>query len=368
MPSGKIFLHVNNEMVCPFIRFITFRTQNLLLTIIFESKINAMAKKVLITRIIPDLAQNLLMDAGLEVTVWQGDGPMKQPEFIERAKKADAVITLSADKMDAHFFSQCSHLDIIAQYAVGFDNIDVAEATRLGIPVGNTPDVLSEATADVAFGLMIAVSRKMFHQHKSIIRGEWKQFEPLKNLGFQLSGKTLGIFGMGRIGMVMAQRCQGAYHMKIIYHNRSRNIKAEEKLGAKFVSFDELLQQSDILSVHSVLSEETKGLFNKSVFSKMKPTSVFINTSRGGVHNEPDLIEALEKGVIWGAGLDVTNPEPMKADNPLLQMPNVAVVPHIGSATIEARNGMARLAAENIIEFYKSGRVPHCVNPQVLMH
>jgi glyoxylate reductase len=324
------------------------------------------AKKILITRIIPDLAQTLLMDAGHEVTVWPGDGPMTQPEFIRRAKEVNAVITLSADKMDAHFFSQCSHLDIIAQYAVGYDNIDVAEATRLGIPVGNTPDVLSEATADVAFGLMIAVSRKMFHQHKTILKGEWRQFEPLKNLGFQLSGKTLGIFGMGRIGMVMAQRCKDAYKMNIIYQNRSRNPEAEKKLGARYVSFDELLQQSDILSVHCVLSEETKGLFNRSVFAKMKPSSVFINTSRGGTHNEADLINALKEGVIWGAGLDVTNPEPMSADNPLLQMPNVAVLPHIGSATVEARTGMARLAAENIIEFYRSGIVPHCVNPQVL--
>ena len=164
----------------------------------------------------------------------------------------------------------------------------------------------------------------------------------------------------------MAKRCKGAYDMNIIYYNRTRNTTAEKLLNAKYVSFDELLAQSNILSVHCVLSEETKGIFNKAVFDKMKPTSIFINTSRGSVHNEEDLIAALKEGKIWGAGLDVTNPEPMNPDNPLLSMPSVAVLPHIGSATVEARNGMSRLAAENIIEFYKNNRIPNFVNPEVL--
>jgi glyoxylate reductase len=323
-------------------------------------------KKILICRIIPSIAKEMLEAAGHEVTVWEGEGPMTQTQLIERAKKVDAVLALGADKIDKHFFSECSHLDIVALFSVGFDNVDLPEATKVGIPVSNTPDVLSDATADIAFGLMIAVSRKMFYQHKSILKGEWKQFEPLKNLGQELAGKTLGIFGMGRIGMVMAQRCQGAYNMKVVYHNRSRNAEAEEKLGARYVSFDELLQQSDVLSVHSVLSKETAGIFNQAVFQKMKSTSIFINTSRGGVHNESDLIDALNAGTIWGAGLDVTNPEPMLSTNPLLNMPNVAVLPHIGSATREARSGMARIAAENIVEFYKSGKVPTCLNAKVL--
>lgn len=325
-----------------------------------------MAKKVLITRIIPSLAQELLTKAGFEVTVWEGNAPMTQSQLIDRAKSADALVSLGSNKLDKHFFDACSHLEVIAQFAVGFDNIDVKEATRKGIPVGNTPNVLNEATADVSFGLMIAVSRKMFYLHKTIERGAWKQFEPLKNLGIELTGKTLGIFGMGRIGMVMAQRCRGAYNMNIIYHNRTHNPEAERKLGCTYVSFEELLQQSDVLSVHSVLSEETRGIFNQSAFRKMKPSAIFINTARGGVHEELDLIEALNNGWIWGAGLDVTNPEPMDANNPLLRMPNAAVLPHIGSGTVEARNGMARLAAENIIEFYKSGTMPHCINPSVL--
>jgi glyoxylate reductase len=325
-----------------------------------------MAKRILITRIIPGVAQELLVRAGFDVSVWEGSGPMTQSQLIERAKLVDALISLGADKLDGHFFNECGHLEVIAQYAVGFDNIDVKEATSRGIPVGNTPNVLNDATADVAFGLMIAVSRKMFYQHKSIARGEWTQFEPLKNLGIELTGKTLGIFGMGRIGMVMAQRSRGAYNMKVIYHNRTRNEKAEKQLECTLVSFDELLKQSDVLSVHSVLSEETRHIFNKSAFNKMKSSSIFINTSRGGVHKEDDLIEALRNGTIWGAGLDVTNPEPMEPANPMLNMSNAAILPHIGSGTIEARTGMARLSAENIIEFYRSGLVPHCVNPQVL--
>jgi len=324
-----------------------------------------MSKKVLITRIIPSNAHKMLTQAGYEVSVWEGSGPMTQVQLIERAKEVNALISLGADKLDKFFFSECSHLEVIAQFAVGYDNIDVEEATRRKIPVSNTPDVLSDATADVAFGLMIAVSRKMFYLHKTIEHGEWKQFEPLKNLGIELSGKTLGIFGMGRIGMVMAQRCRGAFNMNILYHNRTRNAEAEDRYDARYVSFEELLQQSDVLSVHSVLSDETRGLFNKTIFSKMKKSAIFINTSRGSVHIEEDLIKALQTETIWGAGLDVTNPEPMHANNPLLQMPNVAVLPHIGSATAEARNGMARLAAENIIEFYKTGNMVTCVNNSV---
>jgi len=325
-----------------------------------------MAKKVLITRIIPSLAQELLTKAGFEVAVWKGHTPMTPSQLIEQARSVDALLSLGSNKLDKHFFNECGHLEVIAQYAVGFDNIDLNEASKKGIPVGNTPYVLNEATADVAFGLMIAVSRKMFYLHKTIERGEWIQFEPLKNLGIELTGKTLGIFGLGRIGMVMAQRCRGAYNMDIIYHNRSRNPEAEKKLACTYVTFDELLQHSDVLSVHSVLSEETRGIFNKSAFSKMKPSAIFINTSRGGVHHEEDLIEALNDGIIWGAGLDVTNPEPMDPNNPLLTMANAAILPHIGSGTVEARNGMARLAADNIIEFYKSGTMPHCINPSVL--
>ncbi len=323
------------------------------------------AVKVLVSRIYPETGIKLMQKKGFKVSAWKEDRPMTQPELIEAAKNNTALLCTMTEKIDKYFLNECRHLDIISQFAVGFDNIDINEATRLGIAVGFTPDVLSEATADVAFGLMIAASRKMFYLHKTIAKGEWTYFRPTANLGIELKNKTLGIFGLGRIGTEMARRCKGAYNMKIIYCNRKPNKIAEKLLDAKFVKFNELLRQSDVISVHCSLNNKTKGLFNKSVFEKMKPSAIFINTSRGLVHNEQDLTEALRKGRIWGAGLDVTNPEPMLPDNPLLSMENVAVLPHIGSATVETRDKMSKLAAENIIEFYTSKRVPCIVNPEV---
>lgn len=323
-------------------------------------------KKILISRIFPEIGAELLKATGFSVTTWNEDRPMTQDELIEKAKIHNALFCTVTDKIDKKFLNMCSHLDIISQYAVGYDNIDISEATRLGIPIGFTPDAMSEATADIAFGLMIATSRKMFYLHKKINSGEWNYFRPKANLGIELKNKTLGIYGLGRIGVKMAERCKGAYNMKILYHNRTRNLKAEQGLQAEYVDFNNLLTQSDVISVHCSLSAETKGVFNKVAFSQMKPSSIFINTSRGLVHNELDLIEALKTGIIWGAGLDVTNPEPMQPDNPLLQMENVAVLPHIGSATNEARDEMARLAANNIIEFYKNKRVPYIVNPEIM--
>jgi glyoxylate reductase len=322
--------------------------------------------KVFVTREIPGVGIDLLRNEKFNVSVWPHERPMTAHELIEAGRTANAMLTLLTDRIDKTFLAECRHLDIISQYAVGYDNIDVAEATRLGIPIGNAPGAMSDATADVAFGLMIAVSRKMFYMHKSIAKGEWTYFKPKANLGFELKNKTLGIFGLGRIGMEMAIRCRGAYNMNIIYHNRNQNAEAERLLNARFVSFDELLRESDVLSVHSSLNAANNGIFDKNAFSQMKPTSVFINTARGSIHNEEDLLEALKQQVIWGAGLDVTNPEPMSTNNPLLSMPNVAILPHIGSATIEARNEMSRLAAVNIVEFYKNNHVPNIVNREIM--
>jgi len=327
---------------------------------------NPSEKKVFITRDIPSIGIDLLRKEGFIVSVWPHDIPMPTYDMIKEAKKANALITITTDPIDKNFLEESKHLEIISQFGAGYDNINIAEATRLGIPIGNAPGAMSDATADIAFGLMIAVSRKFFYMHKMIGKGQWSHFRPMANLGFELKNKTLGIFGLGRIGMEMAKRSKGAYNMEILYTNRNKNEEAEKILQAKQVSFDELLQQSDIISVHCALTSETKGIFNKTAFEKMKPTSVFINTSRGPVHNEVDLLEALKKETIWGAGLDVTNPEPMKQDNPLLDMENVAILPHIGSATIEARNEMSRLAAVNVIEFYKNNRIPNFVNPEVL--
>lgn len=319
--------------------------------------------RVLVTRTIPSAGLDLLRKEGYQLEIFPEERPMTSDELMHAVKSADILLSLGENKLDSNFLRENKHLKMISQFAVGYDNINIPEATRLGIPVGNTPDVLSEATADIAFGLMISVSRKFFFNHKMIIAGGWGSFKPMAHLGQELSGKTLGIYGLGAIGMVMARRCQGAYGMNIIYCNRSSNEFAEQKFNAVRVSFEELLAQSDVLSVHSVLSDETRGKFNASAFAQMKPSSIFINTARGGIHDETDLLEALRNKTIWGAGLDVTNPEPMHKDNPLLSMENVAILPHIGSATVEAREGMSRLAAENIISYIKSGIIPHCVNP-----
>lgn len=322
-------------------------------------------KKVFISRDLPDVGARLLREAGFDVKTWNQDRPMTQEELIVEVSEVDALFCTSGDKINAHFLNTCSHLDIISQYAVGYDNVDITTASKLGIPIGNTPGAMSESTADIAFGLMIAVARWMLFMHKRIIAGKWDYFRPKANLGIELSGKTLGIFGLGQIGMEMARRCKGAYKMDIIYHNRSHNMDAEEELDARLVDFETLLRESDVLSVHSVLSDETREIFDESAFNKMKNTSIFINTARGGVHNEADLIKALQSGSIWGAGLDVTNPEPMHPNNPLLQMERVAVTPHLGSATVEARDRMATLAANNIISFYENNTVPHLVNTEV---
>jgi len=329
-------------------------------------KRNLQEIKILVTRDIPVLGPDMLRSEGFSVTTWPLDRPMTDQELIAESKKHHVILCVSADNIGTDFINACAHLEMISQFAVGYDNIDVPLATKLGIPIGYAPGAMNEATADIAFGLMITVARKFVYMHKGILKGEWTYFKPNANLGMEFNNKTLGIFGLGRIGCAMARRCKGAYNMNIIYCNRTVNAEAEKLFDAKRVSFDELLRQSDVISVHSVLSKETKEIFNKDAFGKMKSTAIFINTARGGVHHEQDLIQALNMGIIWGAGLDVTNPEPIKLDNPLLEMENVCILPHIGSATIEARNEMSRMAAENIISYYKNNIVPNIVNPEVL--
>ena len=322
--------------------------------------------KVLVALNIPEKGIEMMKKEGLDVTVWTEETPMSPEQLIEESQKYDALLATSNYDLDTDFFNKCSHLKIISQFAVGYDNIDVKEATKLKIPVGNAPDAMTDATADIAFALMLAVSRKLFYMHKTILdKYEFEYFRPNANLGFELKNKTVGIMGLGRIGLEFAKRCKGAYNMNIIYHNRNKNPEAEKLLEAKYVTFDELLMESDVLSVHCALTDETKGKFNYDVFARMKPSSVFINTARGGMHNEEDLIKALNEKKIWGAGLDVTDPEPMLHDNPLLFMENVAVTPHIGSATIEARDEMSKLAAENIIAFSKGNRIPNIVNNEI---
>lgn len=320
--------------------------------------------KVFINKKIPQIGIDILKENNLEIITSETENPTHE-EWLENCKKADIILNVGKNKYDEEFFDNCPNVKAIALFSVGFDQVDIAEATKRKIPVGNTPDVLSRATSDVAFLLMQMVSRKVNYNIDKVKSGKWKDFDALEELGQELYGKTLGILGLGRIGFEMAEKCQKAFGMKIIYHNRSHNEEAEKELNAKYVSFDELVKNSDVISIHANYTSEQSDLFNKETFEKMKPNSIFINTARGGFHNEKDLYEALKSGKIWGAGLDVTNPEPMENDSPLLQLPNVCVLPHIGSATIEARNGMSKLATENVVAFAKGEKMPAIANPEV---
>lgn len=320
--------------------------------------------KVCINKRIPEIGITMLQKAGLEVAIAENEH-LSHEEWLAYCKDADAVLNIGQNKYQKDFFEQCPNVKAIALYSVGFDHVDIGEANERGIPVGNTPDVLSRATSDVAFLLMQSVARRASYNFQKVKDGNWGDFDPLHALGQELYGNTLGIFGLGRIGFEMAEKCKKAFNMDIIYHNRHHNDEAESKLGAQYVSFDELVSQSDVLSIHANFKNEQADLFNHSVFEKMKPNAIFINTARGGFHNQKDLYNALISNQIWGAGLDVTNPEPMANDDPILELSNVCVLPHIGSATIEARNGMAKLAAENIIAFSKGEKMPHCANPEV---
>ena len=321
--------------------------------------------KVFVTREIPDAGLELLKQAGCTLTVYTDKINLNRQQLIHTCKTQDALLSAGPNLLDANFFEECNNLKVVSLHSAGFDRVDINAANKFKIPVSNTPDVLSKATSDVAFLLMIAVSRKALYMYKKILDGEWGFFDPTADLGVELYNKTLGVFGLGKIGVEMAKKCKAAYNMKIIYNNRKPNETAEKTLDAQYVSFEELLAQSDVLSVHANLSDETKGIFNKASFGKMKPTAIFINTARGGLHDEKDLLHALQNNIIWGTGLDVTDPEPMAKDDPLLFMPNVCVLPHIGSATVETRNAMATMAAKNIIAGLRGERLPNIINPEV---
>lgn len=321
--------------------------------------------KVFINKNIPEAGIKLLQDEGINFTINPTENLLSREEFIKICQEHDALLNVGTNKLDEDFFQQCPNLKGIALFSVGFDSVHIPSANSRKIPVGNTPDVLSRATSDVAFLLMQSVARKSFYNHKRISNNDWGSFDPLSNLGQELYGKTLGIFGLGRIGFEMAQKCKAAFGMNIIYHNRSHNENAEKELDAKLVDFETLLAESDVLSIHANFSAENNELFNKNTFAKMKRNAIFVNTARGKFHNENDLFDALTNNIIWGAGLDVTNPEPMQSDNPLLSLANCCVLPHIGSATYEARKGMAICAAQNIIALFENKKMPFCVNEEV---
>lgn len=288
--------------------------------------------------------------AECEAEIWPDPLPPPRSTLLDKVRQCDGVVTLLTDKIDAELMDAAGpQLKVVSNYAVGFNNVDVAEATRRGIRVGNTPGVLTEATADMAFALLISAARHVVAGHRYVLDGKWKTWEPLGHIGQDLYGKTLGIVGMGRIGYAMAKKCFGGWDMRVIYFDRYRNEAAESDFDARQVDFDTLLAEADFISVHADLNPSTQGMFNAAAFKKMKPTAVFVNSARGPLHVQADLCQALKNGDLFAAGLDVTDPEPPALDDPLWQLPNVVVAPHIASATVSSRDGMAEICADNLL-------------------
>ncbi len=305
--------------------------------------------KVFITRRIPEIGLNKIAMAA-DIDLWEEQLPPPRAELLRRIAGCHGVLTLLTETVDAEFFDAAGEqLKVVSNFAVGYNNIDVAEATRRGVRIGNTPGVLTDATADMAVTLMLTAARRIVESVDDVRAGKWKTWEPLGYIGQDLIGRTLGIVGMGRIGTAVARRCHFGWQMNILYHDRHTNEEAERELNARQVSLDELLTQSDFVSIHTDLNETTRGMFHAGAFEKMKPTAIFVNTARGPIHCESDLAEALRSGQIFAAGLDVTDPEPIAPDSPLLALPNCTVCPHIASATVASRNGMAEIAADNLI-------------------
>lgn len=322
--------------------------------------------RVFVTRRIPaDGLERIVAQTDAEV--WPGDLPPPYEKLREKAADCEGIVSLLTDRIDAAFLDACPNLRVVSNYAVGFNNIDIPAATARGVCVGNTPGVLTDATADLAFCLLIAAARRLVDSHDYGRAGHWKTWEPLGHIGQDLVGKTLGIVGMGRIGYALARRCCLGWNMNVLYHDTRTVEAAERDLAARHVSLDELLRQSDFVSVHTDLNDSTRGLFNAATFAKMKSTAVFINTARGPVVIERDLIEALNGGVIFAAGLDVTDPEPPVADTPLYRTRNLIVAPHIASATSGTRNAMADICARNLLAGLAGDELPGWVNPEVAL-
>lgn len=319
--------------------------------------------KAFVTRLIPESGLDRIR-AACDADIWTDPMPPPRDVLLQKIRGCDGVLTLLTEKVDAEFMDAAGpQLKVISNFAVGFNNIDVPEATRRGIRVGNTPGVLTEATADLAFALLISAARHVVAGHRYILDGQWRTWEPLGHIGQDLCGKTLGIVGMGRIGYALAKKCFGGWDMRVLYHDQRRNEAAERDFKAVLVDFDTLLRESDFVSVHVDLNPTTNGMFNAAAFKKMKQTAVFINSARGPLHVQADLCAALKNGDIFAAGLDVTDPEPPLMDDPLLQLPNVVITPHIASGTVSSRNGMAEIAADNLLLGLEGKPLRAWVNP-----
>jgi glyoxylate reductase len=320
--------------------------------------------KVFVARIIPAAGLQRIT-AACDADIWSGPLPPPRDVLLRKLAGCQGVLSLLTERYDAELMDACPQLRVISNYAVGFNNIDVEAATARGIAVGNTPGVLTEATADMAFCLLIAAARRLVESVRYVDAGQWKTWDPTGHIGRDLRGATLGIIGMGRIGFALAQRCHAGWGMRVLYSDVRRNEPAESELAATHVDFDTLLAESDFVSIHTNLDESTQGILNADAFRKMKSTAVLVNSARGPLVNHDDLYDALRSGEIFAAGLDVTDPEPLPADHPLIGLPNAVIAPHIASGTVSSRNGMAEIAADNLIAGL-AGRPLRCpVNPEV---
>lgn len=292
------------------------------------------------------------------VYVWDSeDDVIPYETLVKEVKDAAALYTIIGDRIDKNLLDHAPYLEVISTMAVGYDNIDVAEARRRGIPVGHTPGILTETTADLTFALLMAAARRLVESADYLRQGQWKSWSPMLLTGQDIYGATLGIIGMGRIGESVARRATG-FNMRILYHNRSRRLGAEETLGAMYCSMEELLQKSDFVVLLTPGSSKIRYLMGEAEFKRMKSSAVFINVSRGSNVDEVALYNALQNGTIWAAGLDVFETEPVASDHPLLSLPNVVALPHIGSASIHTRIRMAVLAAKNLIAGLRKEPLP----------
>jgi glyoxylate reductase len=320
--------------------------------------------KVFVTRIIPEAGLSLIRTA-CDTEIWPDPLPPSADVLQAKIASIDGLVSLLTDKLDAAVLDRAPRLMVISNFAVGYNNIDIPACTARGIAVGNTPGVLTDATADMAFCLLIAAARRVVEGHQYTLSGQWKAWEPLGHLGQDLAGRTLGIVGMGRIGAALARRCHGGWDMKILYHDVYKNAKAEADFGARQVDLLTLLKESDFISLHADLNESTRGMIGDAQFKMMKRSAILINTARGPLVDQKALTEALKSGTIFAAGLDVTDPEPPNIDDPLLRLPNVVIAPHIASATVQTRNQMAEICARNLIAGVTGQPLPAWVNPEV---
>jgi glyoxylate reductase len=320
---------------------------------------------VFITRRIP--AEKLALARQFcQVDLWDEELPPPHQAFLEHIQGKDAILCLLTERIDAQVMDAAGgQLKVISNCAVGYDNIDVAEATRRGIPVGNTPGVLTDTTADFAFALLMSAARRVVEGDRYTRQGKWKTWGLMQLLGQDVSGATLGIIGFGRIGKGMARRASG-FDMRVLYYdppNQDDPYAAE--VGAQAVDLETLLRQADFISVHSPLNQATYHMIDAQAFARMKPSAILINTARGGVVDPQALYRALKDGAIAAAALDVTEPEPISPDDPLLTLENLIITPHIASASVETRGRMVQMALDNMIAGLCGERLPNCVNPEV---